>query len=78
MSEQEENISGIWRNSEDCYPEELIRFARRRLKGLLHPNILAHQSLQILLESAYLQGLTDASESLIRNKPKDATCQQNK
>lgn len=45
------------------YEQEHIKFAKKRIKGLLHPHCLTTANLEILLASAYLQGISDCAES---------------
>lgn len=54
---------GIFRKVDD-YPKGAIDLARRRVAGLLHYNICSTAPLASMLESAYLQGIVDAVESL--------------
>lgn len=49
----------------DDYPKYAIELARKRMRGLMNFNIIQTQSIACLLESAYLQGLTDAAEAVV-------------
>jgi len=46
------------------YPPEMRRIAALRVRGLMKFNLVQTQSMARLLESAYLQGIVDAAESL--------------
>lgn len=52
------------RYSRYAYPKDMMDIARRRVAGLLNGFILRVTTLEKLLESAYLQGIVDAAESI--------------
>ncbi len=54
----------------DDYPKGAKELAKKRVRGLMHFNIVQTQPLSVLLESAYLQGLVDAIESLPQSEDK--------
>ncbi len=54
---------GNWTREQEDYPKDLRIFAKKRIEGLLHKNILSGNNLSMLLESAYLQGIMDAAEA---------------
>lgn len=59
-----EDISGHWvRDYDKFYPKEMIEFAKRRTRDLLHISKMQTASIAILIESAYLQGVCDAAEA---------------
>ena len=61
-------MSDYWINAE--YPDYAKELARKRIAGLLRPSILTAATLEKMLESAYLQGITDAVDVGIKIKGK--------
>lgn len=52
------------RYSRYAYPKDMMEIARKRIAGLMTGYILRVTTLEKLLESAYLQGIVDAAESI--------------
>lgn len=56
---------GAWRrDSEEFYSEHIRKIAAARVRGLMQYSIIHNNPLAKLLESAYLQGIVDAAESM--------------
>lgn len=51
------------------YPPEVLNIAKRRVADLLHKSRLDTTPLSVLLESAYLIGVTDGGSAIIDRLP---------
>lgn len=59
------NDYDAWRrDSEEFYSEHILKIAAARVRGLMQYSIIHNNPLAKLLESAYLQGIVDAAESM--------------
>jgi hypothetical protein len=54
------------------YPEDIRDFAKRRVGGLLTKWIVSRNPLSVIVESAYLQGLMDATKTHYAPKEEEA------